>query len=224
MRNKISDFKNLIERELLYKVHLTSEHDFDPIKVDNVPEQWKCIGAGNYAAVFLHLNYEEWVVKVYSRDVKALKKEVHVYQKLGSHPAYSELIGFGDRYLILKRLKGITLYDAVHKGKRIPQGVIKDVNKALDYARTQGLNPYDVHGKNVMMKDGRGYVVDISDFYKEGIDKKWDDLETAYNKIYKHTLYLFPIKIPYFILDLVRYGYRKYKNVKKRVRTKRSLI
>ncbi|RFU64648.1 serine/threonine protein kinase [Peribacillus saganii] len=220
MSNKISDFKNLIEQELLYKVQLTSEHDFEPIKVDNVPKQWKCMGAGNYAAVFLHSDYQEWVVKVYGRNVRGLKKEVSVYQQLGSHPAYSELMGYGDKYVILKRLKGITLYDAVHKGKRIPPSVIKDINKALDYARTQGLNPYDVHGKNVMMKDGRGYVVDISDFYKEGSDKKWGDLVTAYYKVYKHTLYKFPIKIPFFILDLVRYGYRIYKSLKEQVRKK----
>ena len=68
------------------------------------------------------------------------------------------------------------MYDAVQRGIKIPEQVIKDVNKALDYARSQGLNPYDVHGKNVMMKDGRGYVVDISDFYKEGIDKNGQTL------------------------------------------------
>ena len=33
--------------------------------------------------------------------------------------------------------------------------------------REQGLTPCDVHGKNVMMEKGRGYVVDVSDFLKQ---------------------------------------------------------
>ena len=45
--------------------------------------------------------------------------------------------------------------------------MILDINKALEYAREQGLTPCDVHGKNVMMEKGRGYVVDVSDFLKQ---------------------------------------------------------
>ena len=65
----------------------------------------------------------------------------------------------------MKRLKEITLYDAIHKGIKIPKQVILDINEALEYAREQGLTPCDVHGKNVMKKEG--YVVDVSDFLKQ---------------------------------------------------------
>ena len=47
----------------------------------------------------------------------------------------------------MKRLKEITLYDAIHKGIKIPKQVILDINEALEYAREQGLTPCDVHGK-----------------------------------------------------------------------------
>ncbi len=66
----------------------------------------------------------------------------------------------------MKRLKEITLYDAVHKGIKIPKQVILDINQALEYAREQGLTPAMFTGKNVMMEKGRGYVVDVSDFLK----------------------------------------------------------
>ena len=87
------------------------------------------------------------------------------------------------------------------------------MNTALDYARSQGLNPYDVHGKNVMMKDGRGYVVDISDFYKEGIDKKWTDLVKAYYTFYPF-IDKYHIRLPYSLLNVIRKAYRLYRRIK----------
>lgn len=209
-----TSYFNLIEKELLAHAVIESERPHDPVKARNVPENWKCIGTGNYAAVFIHKARPDWVVKVYGQGKDGLDKETKVYLQLGRHPAFSSLIHKGKNYLVLKRLEGITLYNAVAKGIRIPESVIDDIEGALDYAKNRGLNPYDVHGKNVMMKDGKGYVVDISDFYKEGKDQKWDDLVKAYYKFYKKTLYKFPIRIPLKVLDLLRHSYRLYRALK----------
>ncbi|MFC0043740.1 serine/threonine protein kinase [Metabacillus iocasae] len=209
-------FNELVQKTLLPDLQISSEYSYDPVIVEASPSNWTCIGVGNYAAVFEHKDYEEWVVKVYSREPELVKKEVWVYEKLGVHPSYSELIHYEQNYLILKKLKGITLYEAVHRGIRIPEQVIKDVNEALDYARMRGLNPYDIHGKNVMMNHNRGYVVDISDFYKTGIDRKWRDLVKAYYKIYMPFFYKYNIHIPYFVLNAVRRGYRIYRKIKRK--------
>jgi len=204
-----------VEQRLLNNLKLKSDERDNPIYAETIPKGWKCIGTGNYAAVFTYEKKKDWVVKVYGRGFEGLEKEADVYRKLGNHTAYSQLIHQGENYLVLKRLEGITLYNAVIKGVRIPKTVIEDVEEALQYARKRGLNPYDIHGKNVMMNGERGYVVDISDFYKEGYDSKWDDLVKAYYKIYRRTLYIYPIKIPYWVMDMVRKGYRKYKKLKR---------
>ncbi|WP_379967951.1 serine/threonine protein kinase [Ectobacillus sp. sgz5001026] len=217
--NEREDYTELIER-LLRDVVIVSEDPYEPIQVKRLPHHWTCIGAGNYAAVFQHESYPDWVVKVYGRDYEGIEKEVKVYERLGEHPAYSQLILYGKTYLVLKRLGGITLYDAFHKGIYIPERVILDVNEALDYARARGLNPFDVHGKNVMMKDGHGYVIDVSDFYKQGIDTKWKDLVKAYYAIYIPIFSKFRIRIPYFVLDFVRHSYRTYKKWKKKMKGK----
>lgn len=211
---KDSDFYKKIENELIANVVLQSHNQNDPIEVKRTPKNWRCIGVGNYAAVFINELKENVVVKVYARDINGLKKEAEVYEKLGKHPSYSYLIHKGQNYLVLKRLEGITLYDAILKGIRIPESVIKDINDALKYAKGKGLNPFDVHGKNVMMKDGKGFVVDVSDFYKEGKDQKWEDLVKAYYKIYIKTLYKYPLKVQPKLLDKVRHLYRFYKKVK----------
>ncbi|GKU82982.1 serine/threonine protein kinase [Niallia sp. NCCP-28] len=209
-----NDFIHLIETELLKKAVLESKKSHNPIVVKNMPAGWKCVGVGNYAAVFMHYTEPDLVVKINAVGAENLKKEAEIYRKINKHPAYSYLVHQGPSYLILKRLEGITLYNAFAKGVKIPEKVIDDINEALDYARSRGLNPYDIHGKNVMMKDGRGYVVDVSDFYKEGKDEKWEDFVQAYYKLYKKTLYKFPMKIPFRALDFIRYGYRFYKKMK----------
>lgn len=209
------EFFETIEKELINNISLQCKNPHDPILVNNTPKGWKCIGAGNYAAVFVHKSEPDLVVKVAGKNIEALEKEANVYKQLGDHPAYSKLIHKGPNYLVLKRVEGITLYNAVAKGIRIPETVIQDINYALEYAIERGLNPFDVHGKNVMMKDGKGYVVDVSDFYKEGKDEKWNDLVRAYYKIYKKTLYKYPVKIPLKLLDFLRHVYRFYRGVKR---------
>ncbi|MEH7274178.1 serine/threonine protein kinase, partial [Neobacillus vireti] len=70
-------------------------------------------------------------------------------------------------------------------------------------------------GKNVVMSNGRGYIVDVSDFYKQGKCKKWDDLKKAYYKFYLPFIYKYNISIPFFIVNNVRRGYRLFRKIKK---------
>jgi hypothetical protein len=91
---------------------------------------------------------------------------------------------------------------------RIPPKVIKDIDYALDYARTRRLYPHDVHGKNVMMFEGRGLVVDISDFLQQEKCSKWDDLKRAYYLIYLPIFYTLRLRVPYALLNTVRKTYR----------------
>ena len=213
---KIGKYIDLIETELLPFIQLSSPNPFDPISVRNLSSSWQTIGNGNYAGVFSHISNPNRVVKVYGRSPEELKKEIEVYQKLGNHAAYSALYAYGENYLVLKKLEGITLFDAIVKGVPIPESVIKDIDDGLLYAKSVGLNPYDVHGKNVVMEEGRGYIVDVSDFYKEGYCGKWDDLKKAYYKIYKPLLLKLHPPIPFIVVDAVRKGYRFYRKIKKR--------
>lgn len=95
------------------------------------------------------------------------------------------------------------------KGIKIPEKVIKDIDEALEYARERGLNPHDVHGKNVMLDaNGRGIVVDVSDFLKEEPCRMWYDLKKAYYKIYLPYLHDKPYPIPDLLLNGIRKAYR----------------
>ncbi|CAG7653232.1 serine/threonine protein kinase [Paenibacillus allorhizosphaerae] len=198
-----------IERNLLGKLLVVSEDPHEPVVVKKIPKPWRLIGAGNYAAVLAHAEYPDRVVKVYAPGRPGLEEEAEVYRRLGRHPAYSECLHYGLRYLVLRRLSGITLYDCIRRGIPIPRQVIEDIDDALAYAASKGLNPHDVHGKNVMLKDGRGIVVDVSDFLKPDRCTMWDDLKKAYRLLYIPPLRRLPV--PDFMLNAIRKGYRFFK-------------
>jgi hypothetical protein len=173
-----------------------------------LPSPWELLGTGNYAAVVYHPGYPDMVVKIYAPGRPGFEEELEVYLRLGSHPTFSECFYAQEGLLVLKRLYGVTLYDCLHRGLRIPPKVIKDIDSALDYAQTRGLYPHDVHGKNVMIFEGRGLVVDISDFLHQEKCSKWDNLKKAYYCLYLPILYPLRLRVTYSLLDMVRKTYR----------------
>jgi hypothetical protein len=202
-----------IYQGLLPHLQIESVNSHNPVVVLHVPHPWQIVGAGNYAAVFCHPDAPTWVVKVYAPKRPGFAEEVEVYRRLGSHPAFSECLYAGENFLVLKRLNGMTLYDCMHHGIRIPVKVIQDIDEALDYARSRGLFPHDVHGRNVMMWQGRGKVVDVSDFLHLEPCSAWDDLKRAYYWIYRPLFSWLPWRVPHCVLDTVRTSYRHYRRL-----------
>lgn len=208
----VSSLDSLIDAvrtEFLPHVCLQSVDPHEPVQVYRVPPPWQPLGAGNYAAVFYHPEQPEWVVKVYAPGRPGFEEEVEVYRRLGSHPAFSACCFAESGFLILKRLHGVTLYDCVHRGIPIPRQVIRDIDRALDYAREQGLYPHDVHGRNVMLYEGRGLVVDVSDFLQPEPCRKWQSLKQAYYWFYRPLIAPLRLQVPYGVLDVVRRVYRR---------------
>lgn len=204
-------FLERVNAELLPHFRVESFDPHDPVKVTRLPAPWKVLGRGNYAAVVVHPEHPDYVVKMYAPGRSGWEEEVEVYRRLGRHPAYSECLHAEEerRVLVLRRLYGKTWYDCIQQGIRIPRQAVEDVDRALDYARERGLSPHDVHGKNVMLtNEGRGVVVDVSDFLKPGDCDMWRDLKKAYYGIYLPFLHDRPVGIPDAIMNGVRKGYR----------------
>lgn len=204
----MSSLIETINQTLLPQLSIESRDPHDPIVVNYAPKPWQVLGTGNYAAVLAHPGYPDEVVKVYAPGRPGFEEEVEVYDRLGVHPAFSQCVYARDGLLVLKRLYGVTLYDCMHRGIKIPVKVIQDIDLALDYARARGLYPHDIHGRNVIMWQDRGYVVDVSDFLHKEPCSAWTDLKRAYYWIYRPFLCPLRIRIPYFLLNAVRKTYR----------------
>lgn len=204
-----------INNDLLSRIKMKSISTSDPIIVEEVPAPWVLLGVGNYAAGLTHPDFPKYVVKIYAPGRPGIKEEVEVYSKIKTHPSYSECFYHAENYLILKRLNGKTLYKCINEGIPIPESVIEDIDEALKYAKDIGLNPHDVHAKNVMIVEGRGVVVDISDFNKREKCVLWKHFKKAYYKIYIPFVYKHHPPIPEFYLNLIRKGYRLVRKKKK---------
>jgi hypothetical protein len=207
--------EQLVEKiygELLKQTHLESVDPHEPVVVFKLPFPWQVLGAGNYAAVFCHPDYPDRVVKVYAPGRPGIEEEIEVYHRLGQHPAYSECYYAGENFLVLRRLHGVTLYDCLQRGIRIPKRAIQDVERALTYARDRGLFPHDVHGRNVMVLQGRGVIVDVSDFLHRDPCSAWADLRRAYYWVYLPFLSVLRIRVSPELLDGVRRTYRHWRN------------
>lgn len=207
-----------IHRELLPQLKIESTDPHNPVVAHQVPAPWQLLGTGNYAAVLHHPDFPGQVVKVYAPGRPGWSEEVEVYRRLGIHPAFSECLYAEAGFLVLKRLQGVTLYDCLHRGLKIPPQVIQDVDAALDFALERGLNPHDVHGRNVMMDQGRGLVVDVSDFLQQDPCTAWADLKRAYAWVYRPLLAPLGLRVPYWLLDGVRASYRLWRRLTRSLR------
>ncbi len=214
---QIIPFVEDIHVELLPKLQIESVNPHDLVKVLHIPPPWILLGTGNYAAVVHHPDFPDLVVKIYAPGRPGFEEEVEVYNRLGKHPAFSQLFYAEDGFLVLKRLYGVTIWDCIQLGIRVPKQVIQDIDKALDYAKSRSLFPHDVHARNVMMYEGRGLVVDISDFLDEEYCSKWDNVKKAYYWIYLPVIYPLKLRVPVSLLDFVRKGYRFISSLGKRV-------
>ncbi|MBW7476483.1 serine/threonine protein kinase [Paenibacillus oenotherae] len=194
------------EKALSY-IEVNGNANNDPVTISGQTEGLHCIGIGTDAAVFSYEPEPGYAFKVYSpHAVEKLQAERSVYERLAGSPYHPQYYGYGSNYLVISFERGITLHDCLVHGVPVPEQVIKDVEDAKKLVIARGLNPRDIHLKNVLMQDGRAKVIDVSEYIKEGNDHRWDHLVWAYNNFYGH---LEGVKIPSWALATIRKWYNR---------------
>jgi hypothetical protein len=197
------------EKELRrVKVSSTGENELVSLRGNS--DAFACIGVGTDAAVFRFLQMPHLAFKVFSDDKLDKKdQEIEVYLKLGRSEYFPEYYGSGSNFLVMSYEEGITLHDCLLKGVCIPSQVIHDVDNARHYAYQKGLNPRDIHLKNILLHKGRAKILDVSEYLKSGNDNRWQYLKDGYHQHY----HLIAGKaIPLWILETVRKWYNQEKS------------
>lgn len=202
-----------IRTQLLPQLRLRSVHPTEPIVVERLPAPWRVLGVGNYTAVVTHPAWDDVAVKVYAPGRDGIDEEIEVYQRLGVHPGFGQCLDHGENFLVLRRLRGLTFWQCALRGVEITESAVNDIDRALQYARARGLNPVDVHAKNVMIDHaGRGVVVDVSDFLRATECVRWDDLKRGYYAVYRPLRRVWKRPLPEALLNLIRRGYRRLRS------------
>jgi len=187
------------------KVISNGKNEF--VNVEGNSNEFQCIGVGTDAAVFRCVYAPRYAFKVFR--IEKLRKigiEKEVYLKLGRSGYFPVYYGCGLNFLVISFEEGITLYDCLLKGIHIPKQVIQDVEDARNYAFKRGLNPRDIHLKNILLNEGRAKLLDVSEYMERGNDNRWKYLKEGYMEYY----HLIDGKaLPLWVIEAVRKRYNQ---------------
>lgn len=193
--------------EDLRKIKITSTKNNELVTIGHYTKNLECIGVGTDAAVFKQRLEPTLAFKVYAEDkLNKLEAEFQVYQKLEKSEWFPVLYGRGHNYLVISYEEGMTLYDCLRTGTHIPKQVVTDVEEARKNCISKGLNPRDIHLKNILLQKGRAKLLDVSEYLNPGNDNRWDYLKQGYEEYY----YLIDRKkIPLWIIESARLLYQQ---------------
>ncbi len=195
-----------LAEQALSQMEVHSTEDNQLVTVTGSIDGLTIAGIGTDAAVLRFNPLPGYAFKLYANE-KITKRaiEYQVYQQLGRNRHFPVCYGAGDRYLVLSYEPGITLYDCLIRGIPIPRQLIADVEAARQYVRSSGLNPRDIHLKNILLQNGRAKLLDVSEYSKSGNDYRWDHLKKGY-ELYYHLIEGKPV--PIWLIDRIRKWYQ----------------
>lgn len=189
----------------LSKIKVYSNPNNEPVTINGDADDIKCIGIGTDAAVFQSLSAPAYAFKLYAKDkIDKVKVEANVYQILGDSPFFPTCFASYDEYLVLSYEKGKTLFDCILQGIHIPEQVVKDVEVAREYVRNKGLNPRDIHLKNIILQNGRAKIIDVSEYTMPGNDFRWEHLKKGYEQYYH---LIDGNSVPFWLVETIRKWY-----------------
>ncbi|WP_102347159.1 serine/threonine protein kinase [Bacillus sp. Marseille-P3661] len=195
-----------VAKAALKHVVIKSNKNNLPVTVSIYTDQLQCIGTGTDAAVFRHKDAPKYAYKIFADDkLEKLAMEQKVYLKLKNLGSYfPQFFDAKSNYIVLSYEKGSTLFDCLIEGTHIPPNVLHAVDDARALVYEIGLNPRDIHLKNILMYEEKIKIVDVSEYMKLGDDRRWEYLKKAY---YDYYHLIDGKKIPLWMLETVRKWY-----------------
>ncbi|MER2172745.1 MAG: serine/threonine protein kinase [Psychrobacillus psychrodurans] len=191
----------------LSKIKVFSNANNEPVTISGDLDDLKCIGVGTDAAVFQSLSAPDYAFKLFAKDrVNKVKVEANVYHILGDSPFFSTCFASYDEYLVLSYEEGKTLFDCILQGIHIPEQVVNDVENAREYVRNKGLNPRDIHLKNILLQNGRAKIIDVSEYVLPGNDYRWEHLKKGYEQYYH---LIDGNSVPFWLVETIRKWYNQ---------------
>lgn len=192
-----------IYRNLAESVKFTDKN-----KVCNQDASLELIGTGRSAVVFKIRSTNKALKVFYPDKSKIAKEEAVIYRKLADTPYFPTLYEDGENYLVIDYIDGKTIFECLVNGVRVTRDIIAEVDAALSLAREKGLNPSDVHLRNLIVtSEGQMKIIDVARFRQTKNCTQWRDLKRAFYSLYEKRF--FPKRIPSFLLNMIALLYKK---------------
>ena len=105
-------------------------------------------------------------------------------------------------------IDGYTLFECLTHGKVITTAHIDEIDHALSLASNLGLNPSDIHLRNIFITSNNEIkLIDVARYRQKKDCKQWNDLKKAYPQLYRKCF--ISKKIPSSILNVIAFLYKK---------------
>lgn len=168
----------------------------------------KLVGKGRSAFVF-KIMATNVVIKIFFPDYTFIaKEEATIYQELKGIPYFPKLYDSGLNYIVIDYIKGLTLFECITYGRIITSAHIKEIDHAISLARNLGLNPSDIHLRNIFItRNNEIKLIDVARFRQKKDCRQWENLKKAYYQFY--CKYYLPKKMPAFFLNITAALYNR---------------
>ncbi|MEI3607554.1 protein kinase family protein [Pseudogracilibacillus sp. SE30717A] len=168
----------------------------------------KLVGKGRSAFVF-KIKASNIAIKVFFPAFTSIaKEEASIYETLKGIPYFPTLYDSGRNYIVIDFIQGLTLFECITNGKIITSAHIKEIDHALALTRNLGLNPSDIHLRNIFITNNNEIkLIDVARFRQEKECRQWENLKKAYYQFYRK--YYFFKKMPASFLNITGALYNK---------------
>lgn len=168
----------------------------------------KLIGTGRSAVVF-RIGSTNKAMKLFFPPFASLaKEEAEIYQRLQGIAYYPSVYEVGANYIVLDYIAGLTLFECMSDGKVITPAHLAEIDYALSLASKRGLNPSDIHLRNIFITStGTVKIIDVARYQQKKDCRQWEHLKKAYEQFYSKRL--FPKKLPAKLLNIIAFFYKK---------------
>lgn len=166
------------------------------------------IGTGRSAFVF-RIRSTMKAMKVFLPPFSYVaKEEAAIYEQLQDIEYYPSICAAGSNFIVMDYIEGFTLFDCIVHGKVITSSHITEIDHALSLATARGLNPSDIHLRNIFITTTDEIkIIDVARFRQEKDCLQWENLKKAYRQFYCKQY--FPKKIPPALLNSIAFLYKK---------------
>ncbi|GIN93943.1 putative serine/threonine-protein kinase YrzF [Siminovitchia terrae] len=181
--------------------------DGKPVVVGQA-DSLKLIGVGRSAFVFMIKNTTK-AMKVFFPGLHNIAmEEACVYQMIKHIDFFPNIYESGSNYIVIDYIEGHTLFECLTLGIPISEKDIKEIDFALYLARKKGLNPSDVHLRNIIITPkGSIKIIDVARFRQSKKCHQWEDIKSAFYHFYLKPH--FPKRFPAILLNGIAYLYKK---------------
>lgn len=168
----------------------------------------KLVGTGRSAFVF-RMRSSNKAIKVFFPDFTHIaKEEAEIYKLLQDINYFPSIYETGLNYVVMDYVDGYTLFECMTHGRIITSDHINEIDYALSLASDLGLNPSDIHLRNIFITSTDEIkLIDVARFRQLKDCRQWSNLKKAHRQFYRKRFFL--KKIPYPFLNIVAFLYKK---------------